>query len=180
MPSSAPSADGAPARRHLVLVGMMATGKTTIGRAVARRTGRPFVDSDAQIEAQTGLTVREIFEREGEPAFRRLEADALADALAIEQPAVIAAAGGVVLSPHNRARLKHAGTVVWLRADPRTLARRVRPDDHRPLLGDDPLDVLTRLAAERRHLYEEVADHVVDVDRRDKRDLVREIEALVR
>lgn len=157
----------------------MATGKTTIGRAVARRTGRPFVDSDAQIEAETGLTVREIFEQQGEAAFRTLESDALADALATEEPAVIAAAGGVVLRAQNRTLLKQAGTVVWLRADPRTLARRVRPDDHRPLLGDTPLDVLTRLAGERRHLYEEVADHVVDVDHRDTRDLVREIEALV-
>lgn len=157
----------------------MATGKSTIGRAVASRTGRPFIDSDAQIEAETGRTVRDIFEQEGEAAFRRLEADALAKALANEEPSVIAAAGGVVLSPHNRALLKRAGRVVWLRADPRTLAHRVRPDDHRPLLQDDPLATLTRLAGEREALYSEVADAVIDVDRRDKRDLVREVEALV-
>jgi shikimate kinase len=92
--------------RHLILIGMMATGKTTIGRAVAKRIGRPFIDSDIQIETTTGKTVREIFEQDGEAAFRRLEADALASALATTTPAVIAAAGGVVLSPHNRALLK--------------------------------------------------------------------------
>jgi shikimate kinase len=178
MPTSPPS-DADPAARHLVLVGMMATGKSTIGRAVARRTGRPFIDSDAQIEAETGHTVREIFEQQGEAAFRRLEADALAKALGTTEPAVIAAAGGVVLSPHNRALLKTAGRVVWLRADPRTLAHRVRPNDHRPLLEDDPLGTLTRLADDRADLYAEVADAVIDVDRRDKRDLVREVEALV-
>ena len=179
MPTSPPSADGDAAGRHLVLVGMMATGKTTIGRAVARRTGRPFIDSDAQIEARTGLTVREIFEQQGEAAFRRLESDALAAALDTDEPAVIAAAGGVVLSAHNRALLETAGRVVWLRADPRTLAHRVRPDDHRPLLAVDPLGTLTKLAHEREHLYEEVADVTVDVDRRDTRDLVRDVEKLV-
>jgi shikimate kinase len=166
------------ADKHLVLVGMMASGKTTIGRAVARRTGRVFVDSDAQIEAETGRTVREIFEQDGEAGFRRLEAEALARALASDEPAVIAAAGGVVLSPHNRALLKTAGRVVWLRADPRTLVGRVRPDDHRPLLAGDPGGTLARLAAEREPFYAEVADTVIDVDRRDKRDLIREIEAL--
>jgi shikimate kinase len=178
-PLSADGGDVDPASRHLVLVGMMATGKTTIGRAVAKRVKRPFIDSDIQIETTTGRTVREIFEQDGEAAFRQLEADALASALATTTPAVIAAAGGVVLSPHNRALLKRAGRVVWLRADPRTLASRVRPNDHRPLLEHDPLGVLRRLADERQDLYAEVADTVIDVDRRDKRDLVREVEALV-
>jgi shikimate dehydrogenase len=138
-----------------------------------------FLDSDEVIERRLDRTVAEIFRAEGEQAFRRLESDALASALATRTPAVIAAAGGVVLSPHNRALLKTAGRVVWLRADPRTLASRVRPNDHRPLLADDPLGVLRRLADDRQDLYAEVADTVIDVDRRDKRDLVREVEALV-
>lgn len=158
---------------------MMASGKTTLGRAVARRSGRPFVDSDTQIETETGMTVREIFEQRGETEFRRLEAAALAKALALPNPAVIAAAGGVVLDPGNRARLRTAGRVVWLRAEPRMLASRVRPNDHRPLLRDDPVGVLTKLAAEREALYREVADVVIDVGGRDKRDIVAEIEALL-
>ena len=162
MASSPPSPDG----RHLVLVGMMGAGKSTVGRAAARRLGRPFLDSDAEIEARTGRTVRQIFERDGEPAFRRLESEVLADALASKAPAVIAAAGGVVLDATNRRLLHDGGTVVWLRADPATLVDRVRNGVHRPLLAEDPAGVLDRLATEREDLYREVAHRIVDVDGR--------------
>jgi shikimate kinase len=158
MASSARSAE------HVVLVGMMGSGKTTVGRALARRLHRPFVDSDAKVEGRTGRTVREIFEAEGEPAFRRHERVALLDAVASPVPAVIAAAGGVVLDPANRVSLRSAGTVVWLRAPVAVLGRRVASGDHRPLLRDDPEAVLARLGLEREPLYLEVADHVIDVD----------------
>lgn len=144
----------------------MGSGKTSVGHLLAERLGRPFLDSDQHVEHLTGRTVREIFERDGEAAFRVLEAAALADALAAPRPAVIAAAGGVVLDPGNRRRLSDAATVVWLRADPAVLATRVRLGDHRPLLGDDPLTALARMDRERRALYDEVADHVVEVGRR--------------
>lgn len=150
---------------HLVLVGMMGSGKTTAGSAVADALGRTLVDSDAQVEARTGRTVREIFESDGEAVYRVFEREALLAALAVPEPSVIAAAGGVVLNPDNRVALKLAGTVVWLRAEPSLLAGRVEGGkDHRPLLADDPLATLRRLDGERRELYEEVADHVVDVD----------------
>ncbi len=141
----------------------MGTGKTTVGRRLASRLGRAFVDSDDQVEARTGRTVREIFESDGEATYRRIESEALADALCRKDPAVIAAAGGVVIDPVNRHRLSAAGTVVWLRADPALLAARVRAGEHRPLLDGDPLTTLTRLAAERDGWYREVADEVVDV-----------------
>lgn len=141
----------------------MGSGKTSAGRMVARRLGRAFLDSDEQIEARTGRTVREIFETDGEEAFRRLEAEVLADALARPEPIVVAAAGGVVLDAGNRRRLREQATVVWLRAEPAVLATRVRPGDHRPLLADDPLGVLEQMGAAREPLYVEVADHVVDV-----------------
>jgi shikimate kinase len=148
---------------HVVLVGMMGSGKTSVGQQLATRLGVGFVDSDEQIERLTGRTVREIFEDDGEAAFRKLEAEALA--AAVESPArsVIAAAGGVVLDAANRELLRRAGTVVWLRARPEVLAARVREGDHRPLLGDDALCVLRRLEAERAPLYDEVADAVLDV-----------------
>jgi shikimate kinase len=150
---------------HVVLVGMMGSGKTTVGRQLAAALGRQLVDSDAQVEARTGRTVRQIFEADGEAAYRQLEREALVAALDGAEPSVVAAAGGVVLDPANRAVLRSAGTVVWLRADPEVLAGRVsRGRDHRPLLGDDPRAALVRLDAERRPLYEEVAEHVVDVD----------------
>lgn len=149
--------------RHVVLVGMMGVGKTTIGTAVAERLGRRFVDSDQLVEARTGRTVREIFEADGEPAYRVLETEALVEALADPDPLVIAAAGGAVLRPENRAALERSGAfVVWLRADPAVLAARVHVGDHRPLLGDDPAAALRRLLPERADRYAQVADATVE------------------
>jgi shikimate kinase len=150
---------------HLVLMGMMGSGKTSVGGLVAERLGRRLLDSDAVIEARTGRTVREIFEADGEAAFRALEAEALREALATPEPAVVAAAGGVVLDEGNRAllRAEDGHVVVWLDAEPSVLATRVDDDDHRPLLGDDPEQALARLDRERRPLYQEVADHRISV-----------------
>ncbi len=157
----------------------MGSGKTTVGRRVATRLGRRLRDSDAEVEARTGRTVREIFETDGEAAFRAEEARALAEALDDPEPAVVAAAGGVVLDPDNRARLRAAGTVVWLDGRPEDLARRATSGGHRPLLGDDPLAALRRLDRERRPLYEEVADHRVPVGGRPPDDVVADVLALV-
>jgi shikimate kinase len=170
-PPSPAAADG----RHLVLVGMMGSGKTTVGSRLARRLERSFVDSDDQVERRTGRTVRQIFEQEGEPAFRAHESEALAEALAAEEPAVIAAAGGTVLDPANRRRMREAGTVVWLRAAPSVLTDRAQRGDHRPLLADDPEGVISRLVAEREDLYEEVAHHVVDVGSRSADEVVEDV-----
>jgi shikimate kinase len=152
--------------RSVVLVGMMASGKTTTGEAVARRLGWDFLDSDRQVEQQVGRTVEELWKAYGEAAFRELEAEALAQALAqtLERPAVIAAAGGVVLDARNRTVLKAHPPVVWLRANPQTLAVRAGTGAGRPLLAGDPAAALVRLAEERRPFYEEVATVAVDVD----------------
>lgn len=163
MTPTRPGDDGG-ASRHVVLVGMMGTGKSTAGRALAERLRRPFLDSDAVIEERTGRTVAEIFATDGEPAFRALETQVLAEAVASDVPAVVAAAGGAVLDPVNRARIRSAGTVVWLRASPAVLAERVRSGTHRPLLSPDPEGVLDRLALERESLYRSVADLELDVD----------------
>jgi shikimate kinase len=161
---------------HIVLVGLMGTGKTTVGTLLAERLHRPFFDSDAEVEARTGRTVREIFETDGEPAYRALETEALFDALASPVPAVIAAAGGVVLSPVNRQALRdHAGRVVWLRADPGQLLGRVGVQDHRPLLESDPAGTLARMAADRAPLYAEVADVVIDEDKKTPVEIAEEI-----
>lgn len=167
------------AKGHLVLVGLMGSGKTTVGRVLARRLGRPFVDSDEVIEARTGRTVREIFESDGEDAFRKLEAAVLAEALADPTPAVVAAAGGTVLAEANRRCMEASGTVIWLRADPGVLVERATAGDHRPLLDGDPAGVLASMAAAREALYDEVADHVVDVAGKDPEAVADEIEAVL-
>jgi shikimate kinase len=143
---------------------MMAVGKTSVGRRLARRRGWDFFDSDRQVEALTGRTVAEIWRAEGEPEFRRLEAEVLADALASATPRVIAAAGGTVLDDATRRLLRAHHPVVWLRGRPEVLATRLGTATHRPLLDDDPAGVLQRLDAARRPYYHEVADVVVDVD----------------
>lgn len=167
----------------VVLVGMMATGKSTVGRRVAHRLGRQLFDSDAMIEASTGHTVAELWESGGEAAYRDLESEALRCALEAEPPGVIAAAGGVVLAAANRIALRRAsaggGVVIWLRASPQLLAARVHAGDHRPLLALDPAGTLRRLDAERGALYAEVADHEIDVDGRPLDDVVGAVLRLV-
>ena len=169
-PSSAVGSSGrGPGHRsgmtpRILLVGMMGAGKTTTGRLLAERLGWGYRDSDADVEAATGLTVPELFARDGEAAFRRAEAGVLADACADPAPSVVSVAGGAVLSEDNRQLIAASGIVVWLRARPETLAARVGDGAGRPLLGDDPAEALVRLNAVRAPLYAEVADVVIDVD----------------
>jgi shikimate kinase len=161
---------------HLVLVGMMGVGKSTVGRMVAAVLDRPLFDSDEMIEERTGRTVREIWATDGEPAFRTLETDTLLEALAEPEPSVIAAAGGVVLSERNREALQTADArVVWLMADVDVLVDRVSNGGHRPLLDDDPEATLRRLYAVRAPLYQEVADAIVSVDHRSPTEVAKAV-----
>lgn len=171
MPSSRPLAE------RILVIGMMASGKSTVGAIVAERLGWGYVDSDEQIEQRTGRTVREIFEQDGETAFRAEEKAAMEAAVAGSEPLVVGVAGGAVLDLGTRTLLREEGTVVWLRAEPELLAERVKAagQDHRPLLADDPDGTLRRLDAERRPIYEELADIVVDVEGRTAEELAEHI-----
>jgi shikimate kinase len=160
----------------LVLVGLMGSGKTTVARIAAERLGREVIDSDQVIERLTGRTVRQIFADDGEEAFRAFETAALLDALAAPQPAVIAAAGGVVLREENRTALKEANArVVWLCASPEVLVTRAMSGGHRPLLDEDPAGTLQRMFHDREALYREVADAIVLVDHRSPNDVVEAV-----
>jgi len=148
---------------HLVLVGAMGAGKSTIGSVLADALGRRFVDADEVIMAEAGLDMADLFSTLGEPVFRAIEVDTVATLLGADEPTVVATGGGVVLDAGTRARLRQQDTV-WLRARPATLARRVGSGVGRPLLDQDPAGTLERLVAERAPLYDEVAALVVDVD----------------
>ena len=168
---------------HVVLVGLMGVGKSTVGRRLAKVMDRPFADLDEQVELAEGCTVPTLFRTRGEPAFRAVEAAVLAELVARRSPLVIAAGGGVVTGEANR-RLLAPTFVVWLRASAGFLAGRTDPA-HRPLLaGGDPRERLSRLAAGREPLYHAVADATVDVepfhavDDQPKRALARHIAAL--
>jgi len=177
-PIRSPMTDaGAALERPVVLVGMMGAGKSTVGRRVAVKLGRPFADTDALIEAREGQSIAELFATRGEPAFRDLEAAALRELVLGPELLVLATGGGAVVRPANRALLREHATVVWLRASAGVLAHRVRQDGSRPLLADDPRAAIDRLLGEREPWYREVADHVVDVDHVDKRDVIAAVVA---
>lgn len=150
----------------MALIGYRGCGKTSVGRIVARRLGRPFVDTDERIESRAGRTIREIFATDGEPYFRTLEREALVAALAAPLQ-VISLGGGAVLSADNRADLESAATCVWLTAEIDTLVARVRADprsaERRPALtGDDLVDEVRRLLDERVPYYAALAAARID------------------
>ena len=148
---------------HVVLVGLMGSGKTTVGKKVAKLIGQRFVDADVEIEARTGRSVASWFD-DGEPAFRAAEAQLLEDLLAGPEPLVIGAGGGVVVTESNRRRLQEGDvTTVYLHGSPEFLASRVQAKAHRPLLTDDPLPVMREMYDARDGWYREVADVVVEV-----------------
>jgi 3-dehydroquinate synthase len=149
---------------RLFLVGMMAVGKSTVGRLCATKLGWTFLDSDAQLVADTGRTAQEIFETDGDETLRSLESRVLAEAIAHPLPVVVAVAGGAVLSETNRALLLRSGVVVWLRASIETLSERVEHGGMRPRLGAEPARALRELYLARHPLYAAVAGFVIDVD----------------
>ena len=158
----------------------MGAGKTTIGRLLAKAFARPFVDSDHEIEARTGVKVPVIFEIEGEPGFRARESQVVAE-LAQRDGLVIATGGGAVLNPANRALLHQCGVVVYLHAQPIDLWLRTRHDQNRPLLrAADPHGRLTELYSVRDPLYRETAHLVVDTGRQSPRLLAGRVEQQLR
>lgn len=155
----------------IVLVGLMGTGKSTVAWDLAQRFAVPCLDTDKLVEQRTGQSVRDIFSAHGEDFFRDVESEVLKDCLHSPDGAVVAGAGGVVIRDVNRqllAKKSAAGecVVVWLTAKPEVLAQRTAKGTHRPLLDDDRLGVLNKMATDREALYREVADIVIDVSDR--------------
>ncbi len=161
---------------NIFLVGLMGSGKTTIGKILARHRGLDFFDSDHEIVARCGVSIPTIFEIEGEAGFRRREICVI-DELSQRQGIVLATGGGAILAAENRAVLKARGTVVYLRCMPQELYLRTRHDKNRPLLQtDDPLKKLKELYNLRHALYMDTADIVLDSGRQSSHALVRRLE----
>ena len=164
-----------PKNNNIFLVGLMGAGKTTIGRLLARRLNRRFIDSDHAIEARTGASIPWIFEIEGEASFRRREADMIRE-LSAQQDIVLATGGGAVLNPESRALLAERGTVIYLRASVGSILQRTAHDRNRPLLQTaDPKKRLEELLAQREPLYREIADLVIDTGRPNVQSMVQTI-----
>lgn len=155
----------------ILLVGLMGTGKSTVARQLSSRLALECLDTDKMVEARTGKSVRDVFAELGEQNFRERESEVLNECLSRSVPAVIAGAGGIVVRESNREAIRNAQRkgkviVVWLHADTKVLVERTSKGAHRPLLDDDRVGTLTRLAGERASMYSEVSDIVVDVSQR--------------
>lgn len=147
---------------NVYLVGMMGAGKTTLGKALAQKTGREFVDTDRLVVERTGVPVATVFEFEGEQGFRRRESAIIAE-LAQRSGCVVATGGGAILAEENRQAMRASGTVVYLRARLESLWERTRHDTSRPLLATaDPRATLASLLEQRDPLYREAAHVIVD------------------
>jgi shikimate kinase len=159
----------------IIFIGLPGSGKSTVGRHLARRLQQPFMDSDQAIEARLGCSIREFFEREGEDRFRDIEQEVIAQ-LCAQASGVLATGGGVILRMANRDALRAAGAVVYLQSQPEDLMRRLRHDRKRPLLQvADPTARLRDLFAQRDPLYRETAHYTVETGRPSVSSLVQSI-----
>lgn len=149
----------------IALIGLPGSGKTTVGRQLARRLKVPFLDSDRVIEERIGCSIKEYFAREGEEKFRDVEEAVIAE-LTLQTPSVVSTGGGAVLRDQNRWHLKSRGTVVYLKSMPEELARRLKRDTQRPLLQvGDPLAKLRDLFELRDPLYQATCNFVIETGR---------------
>lgn len=163
-------------RDNIALAGFMGTGKSAVGRALARRLGRPFLDMDDVIEQRCGCSIGTIFARDGEPTFRAME-KALVRELSERKELVIACGGGVALDPENIRMLETSGLLVCLQSSPETILKRVGLDTHRPLLegADDKLGKIRELLAARRDTYAVIRRQVS----RDHQDIEKTVDEIL-
>jgi shikimate kinase len=166
--------------RTIFLVGMMGAGKTTLGKSLAQRLEREFIDTDKVLVERTGVPIATIFEIEGEDGFRKRESALLAE-LARRDACVIATGGGAILSPDNRRTMRENGTVIYLRARLENLWERTRHDSSRPLLATpDPRATLAQLLEQRDPLYREAAHLTVDTGSQSAASLVSRVVGALR
>ena len=159
---------------RIFLVGLMGSGKSTIGHALSRRTGWPYVDNDQLVREATGRAAPELEAEGGIDDLHAAETAGFERALGLEPPVIVGVAGWIVTEPDLRARMRDTGQVVWLRAQPETLLERAGSGMGRRTDALSPAWI-RRVAAERAPMFESVADLVIDVDRRRPKAIVEEI-----
>lgn len=162
---------------NIILIGFMGSGKTTAGIALSEKMGCPFLDTDHMIEEQSGMKVRDMFERYGEEYFRRKETECLKELILKGEPHVISVGGGLPLREENHSLLKELGSVVFLSIKKETVLERLKGDKTRPLLkGADIDEKVDELLKFRNPIYMEAADLVVETDGKKVRTIIKEIE----
>ncbi len=160
---------------NIILIGPMGTGKTTIGRQLAKNLSVSFYDSDHEIEKRTGVKIALIFEIEGEEGFRRRETQILNE-LSQMNNIVLSTGGGAVTRAENRKTLKNNGHIIYLKSSPEILFKRTADDKNRPLLQtDDRLSQIKKILAEREPIYIEMADEIIDSEKKSSKQIIQKI-----
>lgn len=169
--------------KNIIMVGFMGSGKTTVGKILAKKLGYEFFDTDRKIEEAQDMKITEIFEKKGEPYFRSLEKD-IAKTISESENTVIGTGGGMVKNDEIMSLLKKNGIVVYLKATPEKLAYNLRNDNSRPLLmGGDKLEKIRTILEERQPLYEAVCDITVSINRKTPKkvaeDIIKKLEGII-
>lgn len=165
---------------NVILIGYMGCGKSTVGRRLSYRLRMPYVDTDNLIETKEKTTISDIFATQGEEVFRQMETDCIKSIFDYKQDYVIAVGGGLPMREENREIMKKLGTVIYLRAIPDTIYGRLKNDTKRPLLqGEDPQGKICTMIGLRGPIYEDAADHIIDVDGKSFEEIINEIEEVV-
>ena len=168
-------------KNNIILIGYMGCGKTTLGKKISYRERIALLDTDKRIEQKQKKSINEIFDEEGEPAFRQMETECLKDFLDYSDRYVISVGGGLPMKEENRILMKQLGTVVYLKAEPETIYGRLKNDTTRPLLrGDNPQVKIKSMIEMRNPYYEEAADYVICVDNKGFDTIIEEILGVVK
>ncbi len=164
--------------RHVILIGFMGCGKSTVGIRLSYRLRRVVEDTDKLIERKAGKSISDIFKEDGEAAFRQMETNCLKELMALKEERIISTGGGLPMRVENHELLKQLGCVVYLRISPQCVWERLKNDTTRPLLQcDDPMAKIEELLAKRAPVYEQAADVILDVDGKNMEEVLAELES---
>lgn len=162
--------------KHIVLIGFMGCGKSTVSKLLAEKLDWPLVDTDARIEQEQGKTISQIFAERGEPWFRILESELIERLSKEETPMIISTGGGLPVQPQNKELLEELGQVIYMKTQPQTVLKRLEGDTTRPLLqGDDKEQKVVELLSKRNPIYESVADYIIQTDELSPEEIVEVI-----